>query len=69
MKYLILFFLAVATISCVPSIVQQQAPEEPVASEAPLVTIYSTSWCGWCKVAKKFLEKLNDILISMLISN
>ena len=56
MKYLILLFLAVATLSCAVSIPNQREEATKAATLKP-VTLYSTSWCGWCKIAKKFLEK------------
>ena len=34
----------------------KDSPEEAVATRAPIVEIYETSWCGYCKKAKKFFR-------------
>ena len=56
MKQLLLIFLIAlfATISCSAPNYYEKNHDEP-----EYVVIYSTSWCGWCKVAKEFFEKNN----------
>ena len=57
MKQLLLIFLIAlfATISCSAPSYYEKNHDEP-----EYVVIYSTSWCGWCKVAKDFFEKNNN---------
>jgi glutaredoxin-like YruB-family protein len=33
-----------------------ESREDPVTANAPTVEIYETSWCGYCKKAKKFFS-------------
>lgn len=33
-----------------------ESAEDPVAVNAPVVEIYETSWCGYCKKAKNFFR-------------
>ena len=60
MRQLLLIFLIAlfATISCSAPNYYEKRPPGP-----EYVVIYSTSWCYWCKVAKKFLEENNIIYI------
>tara|TARA_Y100000034_G_C6825163_1_gene371984 strand:- start:266 stop:685 length:420 start_codon:yes stop_codon:yes gene_type:complete len=41
--------------ACNSSFFDQQTVESPKV-QTKKVTIYSTSWCGWCVKAKKFLD-------------
>ena len=36
--------------------------EAPVKNTEKVVVIYSTDWCHWCDVAKKFMEKNNCVI-------
>ena len=56
MKSLLLIFLIAlfTIISCSAPDYYEKNHDEP-----EYVVIYSTSWCGWCEVAKKFFEKNN----------
>ena len=34
------------------------APVPPAAAPAPVVTLYSTSWCGWCRKSRGLMQSL-----------
>ena len=53
--YAMLFCAIAAFASCAPGI-NMQPSIETTAPKIKSVTIYSTSWCGWCVKAKKFLD-------------
>lgn len=53
--YVMLFCFVGAFAACNPDVVKQWSTEE-TSTKIKQVTIYSTSWCGWCVKAKKFLD-------------
>ena len=66
MKYIILLFLVATTISCIVSVPHEQ---EKVIKVLKPVTLYSASWCGWCKRAKAFLKEKNIAYIEKDFDN
>ena len=56
MKWLLIILLCLFGFSCSPfaSTWYTRAP-----TRYKIVIMYSTSWCGWCKKAKKFMEEEN----------
>lgn len=36
-----------------------EATEEAVADERPPVTLYMTTWCGWCRKTRELLTELD----------
>lgn len=54
MKQLFVILLMSLVVACTSSFNVQN--EKPTAA-FPSVTLYSTSWCGWCETAKKFLKE------------
>ena len=58
MKYILaILILIFATTSCVTTSLPPPVP--PAEKELITVVIYLTSWCGWCKTAKRFLKERN----------
>ena len=66
MKQLFLILLMSFVLACA-SVVNLQ--NEKPTTEVPLVTLYSTSWCGWCKTAKKFLKEKGILYVEKDFDN
>jgi len=54
MKQLLVILLMTLVLACTSAL---NVEDEKPTAELPAVTLYSTSWCGWCKTAKKFLRE------------
>lgn len=52
-QILLATLLVLSTMGCTTTSLNKR---EVVPVEKPHVVMYSTSWCGWCKKAKTFLE-------------
>ena len=64
-QILLAIILIMATIGCASTTIKK----ETVPTKQQDIIMYSTSWCGWCKKAKVFLEQNHISYIEKNLNN